>query len=147
MESVSLEITGTFTIASYTSVDGFTFFGPVNGAGPSGLGDNTSALFNGGPQSSGTNLVLPLNEVNGSPSTLFTNLGPYVGLGTVDITISADYSAQPNGNEFFFLQAGPVDATVTLSYTYTPVPEPSGLALACGGILGVLALRSRRKDH
>ena len=145
LESVSLAITGTFAIASYTSVDGFTFFGSVDGTGPSGLGDNTSALFNAGPQSSGTNLVLLLNQVNGSPSTIFTNLGPYVGLGTVDITISADYGAQPNGNEFFFLQAGPVDATVTLSYAYTPVPEPSGVALGCGAILGLLALRSRRK--
>jgi len=137
LESVNLLVEGTFTIASFSSVDGFTFNGAVHGAGPGGLGDNTSAFFLGSQQSSGTNFILPLNEVNGSPSTISTNMGAYVGLGTFDITMTGDYSVQPFGNQFFLFQPGATDATVTLTYNFTPVPEPTTIVLACVGFLAL----------
>jgi hypothetical protein len=75
-----------------------------------------------------------------------SGLEPFVGLGTIDITI--------NGQGGFVI-SGVSDSHVGVSnfsssgwaqitYEYSPIPEPTTLVLVASG-LGVLALRRRKK--
>ncbi len=81
-------------------------------------------------------------------NSLAVGLGPYIGLGTFDTTVSAvvqNFLSTTGGFGPMNPSAGQTSGTVTVTYTYDPVPEPNTallLALGLGG-LGILGRRTR----
>jgi len=78
---------------------------------------------------------------------LTSGLAPYIGLGTFDVTVSGVYDIYLSTTGGFGPVdpvAGITDGTVTVTYEYTPVPEPSTALLVAGGLLGLGAQRRGR---
>jgi hypothetical protein len=78
---------------------------------------------------------------------LVAGLGPYIGIGTFGVTVGA--VVQPflsTSGGFGPLQPypGSTDGTVTVTYEFTPIPEPGTALLFSGGMLG-LAVAGRRR--
>lgn len=86
-------------------------------------------------------------------TALPADLSTYTGSGTLDHTISAygtdaDYNFQivslSGKPQFAYVEGNfRVDGTVVVSYLYTPIPEPSGLALLALSALPALWRRRR----
>lgn len=80
---------------------------------------------------------------------LTTGLAPYIGLGTFDVDVSAVVETFVSTTGGF----GPIDpvpgttsGTVTVTYEFTPVPEPS-TALLLASSLAALAVGRRSRDR
>ena len=78
---------------------------------------------------------------------LTSGLGPYIGLGTFDVDVTASVETFLSTTGGF----GPIDptpgvteGTVTVTYEYTVIPEPTSAAFLGLGALGI-AVRRRRK--
>jgi hypothetical protein len=129
---------------------------PVMLTGPGGLSLNVTATTSG---QSGTiaaatppgytSETLPGNTVTASVgTTLYSpNLAPYIGSGVADLALTFSTgsgtfagSSSANGSVFFGGTAT-ADATVTLVYNYTTVPEPASVLLLGIGMAGFLVVR------
>lgn len=85
--------------------------------------------------------------VSGSDSdtdTILSGFAPFIGLGTINITINANGGFNISGVSNSTLQVANfgADGTVKVIYDYTQVPEPTALSLLS---LGGLALLRRRR--
>jgi hypothetical protein len=78
---------------------------------------------------------------------LVAGLGPYVGLGTFDVTISAiveTFLSTTGGFGPIDPDPGMTDGTVTVTYEFIPIPEPATALLVAGGLAALAASRTRR---
>ena len=78
--------------------------------------------------------------------TLVAGLGPYIGIGTFGVTVSAvvqNFLSTTGGFGPIQQTPGSTDGLVTVTYEYTPIPEPGTGLLVMAGMLG-LAIGRRR---
>ncbi|HEY2841843.1 MAG TPA: choice-of-anchor E domain-containing protein [Pirellulales bacterium] len=112
-------------VAPFTGAIDFTFSGP------------DSVLVNGVPSS------------DSNSSSITSGMAPYIGLSTVNFNYSsaANTSNAADVSPTFSSTTAPnFGFSATVTYHYTPVPEPTTLALAGLGALG-LAFAARRKRN
>jgi hypothetical protein len=143
-------VTQTFTNASASI--------PVTLAGPASLSLSATAVT---PAQSGTVAAgIPYGEtvISGLTATASTSvtytapaaLATYIGTGTSNLPFlftigNGTYSgtAPPN---VFFSGGGSADATVTITYNFSPVPEPAGFVLlGLGSAIGLIGRRALRR--
>lgn len=77
---------------------------------------------------------------------LLAGLGVYVGLGTFDVTVSSvveTFLSTTGGFGPIDPVPGMTDGTVTVTYEYTPVPEPGTVLLLASGLAALAAGRRR----
>jgi hypothetical protein len=130
---------------SYNITTAITIFGSSSTYTGTGSGDNY-----GGCAGYGGTSYLASFQMQG---TITTDLSQFIGTGTngpfIPITSSFESvtaSTNGNGTGGTSVSIANQDATLTVSYDYTPaVPEPSTLALMCVGFLGVLAKSLSRR--
>ena len=82
-------------------------------------------------------------------ASLVAGLAPYVGLGTFDVTLSAVVETFVSTTGGF----GPIDpdpgvvfGLVSVTYEFTPIPEPSTGVLISLGLVASVALRPGRRS-
>jgi hypothetical protein len=84
------------------------------------------------------------NDVDSS--TLFSGFGAYIGLGTFDTTVGAvvqNFLSTTGGFGPIQQTPGQTSGTVSVTYNFTPIPEPgTGLLLTAG--LVALGIKRRR---
>ena len=112
------------------------FFATVNW-----LGHATGPVL--APQSNG-----PLTFGSG---TLFADpnfLSSYLGLGSVAVagSISEDSDFCDNAHAFFCSFSNSLHLTTTLTYDFTPVPEPATMTLFAAGLIGAGVMRRRLRS-
>ncbi len=79
-------------------------------------------------------------------NTLFAGLGPYIGIGTFDTTISAvvqNFLSTTGGFGPTNPTAGQTSGTVSVTYNYTPIPEPGTALLLTAGLVALGIKRQR----
>jgi PEP-CTERM motif-containing protein len=93
------------------------------------------------PQSNG-----PLSFGSGSLFADPTFLSSYVGLGSVGVagSISEDSDTCYSAFAFRCNFSNSLHLTTTLTYDFTPVPEPATIALFAAGLIGGGAIRRRK---
>ena len=77
--------------------------------------------------------------------TLLAGLAPYIGLGTFDVDVTAmveTFLSTTGGFGPIDPVAGTTEGFVTVTYEYTPVPEPTTALLL---VAALLALSTRRR--
>jgi hypothetical protein len=78
---------------------------------------------------------------------LLAGFGAYIGLGTFDVTVSSvveTFLSTTGGFGPIDPVPGMTDGTVTVTYEYTPIPEPTTVLLVAGGLAALAATRTRR---
>ncbi len=80
-------------------------------------------------------------------NTIFSGFAPYIGTGTIplDINASAISKSSGGGNVLFIYQVM-AEAKASITYEYTPIPEPSGLVALLTGLTSIAGLVFRRKN-
>lgn len=133
--NVTLNLSGN---ASATAPNAFVIVLLNAAAGPVGLAA-TDAVPGSGPDYHDFGVV----GQNGSNSNLASPMAPYIGVGTVGVTVNASGGFSLSGVSDSSLQISGFAANglVKVIYDYTPVPEPTALMLL--GIGGLALLRRR----
>ncbi len=123
---------------------------PIEVTGPAGLVIDqtlTSGPFSGTALANSTTM-LGTGTITGSESATFTDptaLLAFTTNGDLDFTFSADsglFSGTGTPGSVFFGGSGESGGTVTVVYTFIPIPEPSSLVLV--GLGGVALLAGRK---
>jgi hypothetical protein len=142
VNGINLQLDQTFNVTGPGGVNvGLMVSDTVTGesiaARPGGIGTFTQKTINGG----GTN-----GNSNGNAA----NLAPYIGLGVNNINVNVAASGgvitgSPTLSNLFFGGSSIVNGKITLTYTYTAIPEPSTMLSGLVGLalLGGVAARRR----
>jgi hypothetical protein len=88
------------------------------------------------------------NDVDSATLTAALDLANYTGIGTFGIDVEAvvqNFLSTSGGFGPIQQTPGSTDGTVTVTYTYDPIPEPTTALLLGGGLLGIAAAGRRRR--
>ncbi len=89
----------------------------------------------------------PLSATDTQSSSLSSGFGSYVGTNNVTINLSANGNSTVSGSGNIVTNLSQkAGGIATLTYTYTPVPEPATMAVLSIGALGLLRRRRARKS-
>jgi hypothetical protein len=137
--------------------------------GVTGPDGSSSDINPGTPFFSGTAAAGPfVTTITGSTpfslspvaiNVLSSNFGLFETSGSGTFTLSFNSDGSPGGPIFSTITSTPsavftggdanVSGTETVTYNYTPIPEPSvsGMVLGCAALMGVVGLRKRRAGN
>jgi hypothetical protein len=102
------------------------------------------AIVSGGPSVYGdVATYYALTSIPTQSETLTSGLGTFLGTSTFMTNTSLGYSASGGNNYTAFNTFA--DATVTVTYDYSPVPLPAAAWLLGSGVVGLVGLGRRRR--
>jgi len=109
----------------------------------------SNVSYTTGSQSISAGATVPFTSLSNTgflTGTQTSNLGQYTGAGTLNLPYSTATSLNVSfgGGNVGAQQATQTSATLSVTYTYSPTPEPASLGMLGLGALGLLARRARR---
>ena len=139
----SYNVTTTLALAKAM---GPTLFSPapitLTGSGTSGAFDGTIDFAG----SSGFNFTQDITTSGVLIDSSAATLAQYTGVGLIDFTGTATATSSVMGSGAFVSQTiSKASATLSLEYTFTPIPEPSTYAVIIGlAVFGCVTFRRRK---